>query len=79
MVEDTRLISTFTDADGKDEEEKQVETLAQIPAGENVRYPGSDVNIGDLVLQKGEIITSVGGEIGTLTFVGRKEVGYFTR
>lgn len=75
MVEDTRLVSTFKDANGKDGEEKQVETLAQIPTGENVRLPGSDVKIGDLVLQKGEVITSIGGEIGTLAFVGRKEVG----
>ena len=77
MVEDTRLVSTFKDGNGKDGEERQVETLAQIPPGENVRLPGSDVKKGDLVLQKGEIITSVGGEIGTLAFVGRKEVGRF--
>lgn len=76
MVEDTRLVSTFNfkDADGKDGEEKQVETLAQIPLGENVRLPGSDVKTGDLVLQKGETVTSLGGEIGTLAFVGRQEV-----
>src|ERR1700729_4545274 len=75
MVEDTRLISTYKDADGSDGEEKEVETLVQIPVGENVREPGSDVKTGDLVLQKGEVITSIGGEIGTLAFVGRKKVG----
>ncbi|KAF7965397.1 hypothetical protein HWV62_43720 [Athelia sp. TMB] len=79
MVEDTRLVSTFQNGDGKDGEERQVETLAQIPPGENVRLPGSDVKKGDLVLQKGEIITSVGGEIGTLAFVGRKEVEVFAK
>jgi gephyrin len=75
MVEDTRLVSTHKEANGEDGEEKEVETLVQVPVGENVRDPGSDVKIGDLVLQKGEVITFLGGEIGTLAFVGRKEVG----
>lgn len=75
MVEDTRLISMITDANSiKDGEENEVETLAQVPVGENVRSPGSDVRQGDLVLQKGEMVRSSGGEIGTLAFVGRKEV-----
>lgn len=75
MVEDTHLVSTHEEPDESDEEEeKEVKTLTQIPSGENVRQPGSDVRGGDLVLQKGEIITSLGGEIGTLAFIGRKEV-----
>lgn len=73
MVEDTRLVSTHKDSNGEDVEENEVETLAQVPAGENVRAPGSDVRQGDLVLQRGERIHSGGGEIGTLAFVGRKE------
>ena len=78
MVEDTRLISTLKDPGGVENgEENEVETLAQVPAGENVRAPGSDVRQGDLVLQKGERIRSSGGEIGTLAFVGRKEVPVF--
>jgi gephyrin len=77
MVEDTRLVSTHKEVDGQEDgEEKEVETLVQIPADENVREIGSDVKIGDLVLQKGGVITSLGGEIGTLAFVGRKEVSY---
>ncbi|KAJ7880952.1 hypothetical protein B0H13DRAFT_2050012 [Mycena leptocephala] len=79
MVEDTRLVSTFKAADGTDGEEKEVECLVQVPAGENVRAPGSDVKKGDLVLQKGDIILSEGGEIGTLAFVGRKEVEVYKR
>ncbi|KAJ7682020.1 MoaB/Mog domain-containing protein [Mycena polygramma] len=79
MVEDTRLVSTFKDAGGADGEEKEVECLVQVPAGENVRAPGSDVKKGDLVLQKGDIILSEGGEIGTLAFVGRKEVEVYKR
>ena len=81
MVEDTRLHSVFSAADVVIEvasvevgEEKEVETLAQIPLGENVRLPGSDVKEGTLVMKKGERILSTGGEIGTLAFVGRKTV-----
>ncbi|KAG1892013.1 MoaB/Mog domain-containing protein [Suillus subluteus] len=74
MVEDTELLSTAKDAAGQDAEEKEVKTLAQVPPGDNIREPGSDVHKGDLVLQRGEVLTSLGGEVGTLTFVGRKEV-----
>lgn len=76
MVEDTHLISSHKGPDGQDDEEKEVRTLVQVPSGENIREPGSDVRNGDLVLQKGEVITSLGGEIGTLAFVGRREVSY---
>jgi gephyrin len=75
MVEDTELISTVNEADGQDAEEKEVKTLVQVPPGDNIRDPGSDVRQGDLVLQRGEVLTSLGGEVGTLAFVGRKEVG----
>ncbi|KAH7887399.1 MoaB/Mog domain-containing protein [Phlebopus sp. FC_14] len=74
MVEDTELVSTIKDDNGEDVEEKQVKTLVQVPPGDNVREPGSDVRQGDLAMQHGDIITSLGGEIGTLTFIGRKEV-----
>ncbi|KAK7033547.1 hypothetical protein VNI00_012771 [Paramarasmius palmivorus] len=74
MVEDTQLLSTYRDG-----EEASVITLTQVPAGENVRDPGTDVRKGDLVLQKGERITSSGGEIGTLAFVGRKEVEVYKK
>ncbi|KAI6040445.1 hypothetical protein EDC04DRAFT_2894173 [Pisolithus marmoratus] len=74
MVEDTELESSLKDADGEDVEEKQIKTLAQVSPGENTRLPGSDVRKGDLVMQKGEVITNAGGEVGTLAFVGRKEV-----
>lgn len=73
MVEDTRLVATLKDSNDEDIDEKEVETLVQVPAGENVREPGSDVKKGELVLQKGERIHTAGGEIGTLAFVGRKE------
>ncbi|KLO16304.1 hypothetical protein SCHPADRAFT_823382, partial [Schizopora paradoxa] len=71
MVEDTQLVST---APENPDEELEVRTLAQVPAGENVRTPGSDVRYGALVLNKGTLLSGTGGEIGTLAFVGRKEV-----
>ncbi|KAG5648722.1 hypothetical protein DXG03_000069 [Asterophora parasitica] len=80
MVEDTRLVSTHdTTEHSLDGEEKEIETLAQVPVGENVRAAGSDVRKDDLVLQKGEVIRSSGGEVGTLTFVGRKEVEVYKK
>lgn len=75
MVEDTHLKSTIKNDSGDDVEEKEVETLAQVPQHDNVRLPGSDVKAGELVLRKGDILDSLGGEIGTLAFVGRQEVG----
>ncbi|KAI0268164.1 molybdenum cofactor biosynthesis protein [Gloeopeniophorella convolvens] len=74
MVEDTCLVSSTKDEDGLDVEEQEVETVASVPAGENVREPGSDVKAGALVLQKGDLLRSTGGEIGSLAFVGRREV-----
>jgi gephyrin len=81
MVEDTRLVSTIEHSStplllG---EEKQVETLAQVPPGDNVRSPGSDVRKGELVMRHGDRISRGGGEVGTLAFIGRKEVGIFLR
>ena len=74
MVEDTRLVSTAKDEDGNDAKELEVETLVSVPTGDNVRQPGSDVKEGELVLSKGSLLRSTGGEIGTLAFVGRTRV-----
>ncbi|PPQ73786.1 hypothetical protein CVT24_007532 [Panaeolus cyanescens] len=76
MVEDTRLVSVYEEGDvaGLLKEEKEVDTLVQVPPGENVRKAGSDVKEGELVMRKGDRISRGGGEIGTLAFVGRKEV-----
>lgn len=76
MVEDTKLASTAKDEKGN-EDEAQVETLTQVARGENTRQPGSDVSKGDKVCEAGEIITTRGGEVGTLVFVGKKEVSRF--
>ena len=74
MVEDTVIRSTHKDREGGDLEEAEIQTLAQIPKGENIRFPGSDVKAGDLVFSKDTIIDGLGGDVGTLAFVGKKEV-----
>lgn len=74
MVEDTIVKSTRKDEKGCDLEEAEIETLAQIPKGENIRSPGSDVKAGDLTFSKGAIIDGLGGDLGTLAFIGKKEV-----
>ncbi|KAG6834014.1 hypothetical protein H0H93_012564, partial [Arthromyces matolae] len=81
MVEDTRLVSTYDDDLDEDlaGEEKEIETLAQVPEKENIRFPGTDVKKGDTVLHKGDIIKSGGGEVGTLAFVGQKEVEVYRK
>ena len=73
MVEDTRLVSSYTNEE-EEEEEDEIETLVQVPVGENVRMPGSDVKEGEQVMSKGEVVAGTGGEVGTLTFVARREV-----
>lgn len=72
MVEDTRLQSS--DANG---EELEIEALAQVDPGENVRKPGSDVKKGELALERGTVVHAHGGEIGTVAFVGRQKVRVF--
>ncbi|KIK05923.1 hypothetical protein K443DRAFT_3481 [Laccaria amethystina LaAM-08-1] len=75
MVEDTQLVST----DNETEEEAEVETLARIPVGENVRLPGSDVRKGDNVMLSGDRITGRGGEVGSLVFVGREKIRVYRK
>jgi len=64
--------------DNETKEETEVETLARIPVGENVRLPGSDVHKGDIIMQSGDRITGRGGEVGSLVFVGREKVCFFS-
>lgn len=86
MVEDTKLVrskqlpNSTAGVPNKGEgdlEEAEVELLVGTPTirpWENVRQPGSDVREGELVLEKGVLISSKGGEVGTLAFVGVREV-----
>lgn len=69
MVEDTEVVTR--DEQG---EELEVRLLAQVDKGENVRKEGSDVKEGEKVLEQGDVITPVGGELGTLAFVGQRSV-----
>ncbi|KWU41131.1 molybdenum cofactor biosynthesis protein, partial [Rhodotorula sp. JG-1b] len=70
MVEDTEVFSR----DEGTGEETEVKLLAQVEVGENVRKEGSDVRVGEKVLEKGDVLSGVGGEIGTLAFVGKRSV-----
>ncbi|OJD12134.1 hypothetical protein AJ78_07221 [Emergomyces pasteurianus Ep9510] len=76
MVEDTVLVSTTPDGS----EEAIVEILTgAIKPGENVREAGSDVSLGSKILQKGDLITAVGGEIGLLASTGTRTVKVYRK
>ncbi|KAE8375597.1 hypothetical protein BDV26DRAFT_267528 [Aspergillus bertholletiae] len=76
MVEDTVLASSTPDG----REEATVEILTgDIKPNENVREPGSDIALGSKILQRGDLITSVGGEIGLLAASGTKTVKVFKK
>lgn len=75
MVEDTELQETSDD--GK--QETMVKILAQVQVGENVREIGCDTPIGQTIAQTGDIITSVGGEIGVLSSVGIRSVRVYRK
>ncbi|CAE6443693.1 unnamed protein product [Rhizoctonia solani] len=79
MVEDTQVGSQFSAEDGQEGEEKTVELLAEVDPGENVRKAGSDVRAGDKVLAAGDVVSGLGGEIGTLAFVGRRQVTVYRK
>ncbi|PWN17767.1 hypothetical protein BCV69DRAFT_285652 [Microstroma glucosiphilum] len=74
MVEDTALISTTAQ-----DEEDEIEILAQIDPMENVRRLGSDVRAGMMVLPAGTTISALGGEIGTLAFLGKTNVSVYRK
>ncbi|KAL4878362.1 hypothetical protein BJY04DRAFT_195794 [Aspergillus karnatakaensis] len=76
MVEDTLLASSTPDGN----EEATIEILTgEIKPNENVRQPGSDVALGSKILQRGDLVTSVGGEIGLLAATGTKTVKVFKK
>ncbi|RAQ59359.1 molybdenum cofactor biosynthesis protein Gephyrin [Aspergillus flavus] len=76
MVEDTLLHSSTPDGT----EEATVEILADdIKPNENVRQPGSDIELGSMILRKGDIVTPVGGEIGLLAATGTHTVKIYRK
>ncbi|TQS39134.1 hypothetical protein Golomagni_00345 [Golovinomyces magnicellulatus] len=76
MVEKTVLESVTKDRN----EEKTVRILEhRLKPGDNVREIGSDIQIGDTILRKGEKISATGGELGLLASVGILHVNVFQR
>ncbi|KAK4047390.1 hypothetical protein OIV83_005437 [Microbotryomycetes sp. JL201] len=73
MVEDTEVVTSI------EGEEREVKLLAKVDLGENVRKPGSDVKQGEKVLDKGDVISPVGGELGSLAFVSQRSVKVYRR
>lgn len=77
MVEDTLVTARKPTASGEEDtegEECEVNVLAQVDAGENLRNPGTDVKAGEKVLEKGDAVSGVGGELATLAFIGKRSV-----
>ncbi|KAG0237631.1 hypothetical protein BGW42_000459 [Actinomortierella wolfii] len=70
MVEDTLLIKASEDGS----KEEIVEIRAKVRRGEAIREIGSDIQIGQVVLKKGQTISAIGGEIGVMASIGVKEV-----
>lgn len=76
MVEDT-VLQTMTE---DDKEEKEVEIQAEgVKEGSNVREVGSDIQEGSVILNRGEQISGVGGEIGLLAAVGVAEAKVYRK
>ena len=76
MVEDT-ILKTMTD-DGKEEKEVEIQ-IEGVKEGENIRDVGSDIKEGSVILNNGELISGVGGEIGLLAAVGVIETKVYKR
>ncbi|KAK4166056.1 Gephyrin [Cladorrhinum sp. PSN259] len=76
MVEDTAVVSLTED--GKEEKEVSI-NATNVKPGENVREIGSDIQAGSTILQKGEQISFVGGEIGLLSAAGVSEVQVYKK
>jgi gephyrin len=75
MVEDTVLVESTPD--GK--EELKIQILSKIHKNENIREIGSDIQIQELILEKNQEITSVGGEIGVLASIGISQVSVYRK
>ncbi|KAF9952067.1 hypothetical protein BGZ65_005549, partial [Modicella reniformis] len=70
MVEDTQLVKSSEDG----AREGIVRILAKVRKGEAIREVGSDVQVGQTVLKKGQVVSAVGGEIGVLASIGVRSV-----
>lgn len=76
MVEDT-VIATLT----PDQKEEATVTILtdDITPGENIREPGSDIQLNELILPRGTQISPLGGEIGVLAAAGIRSVPVFRK
>ena len=72
-IEVTRVAKKIVTDNGQEESEVEIKKDNIMP-GENVREVGSDVKAGETILRKGDLLTAVGGELGLLASVGRREV-----
>ncbi|KAK5103864.1 hypothetical protein LTS08_003286 [Lithohypha guttulata] len=77
MVEDT-TIASLTEGDNSEEKEVTILT-ADLTPGENIREPGSDILLNTTILQKGDRISPLGGEIGVLAASGTRTVPVYRR
>ncbi|KAI4233987.1 MAG: hypothetical protein L6R40_006917 [Gallowayella cf. fulva] len=76
MLEDTKIRSKTDDG----QEEKEIEIMTDnVALGENVREAGSDVKAGETILREGAEVTAIGGELGLLASVGKKEISVYRR
>ncbi|PTD04466.1 Gephyrin [Fusarium culmorum] len=71
-------LARITTDDGKEEKEVEIQ-VEGVKEGENIREVGSDVKQGTVILNKGETISGVGGEIGLLASVGVSEAKVYRR
>ncbi|KAI9145814.1 MoaB/Mog domain-containing protein [Paraphysoderma sedebokerense] len=74
MVENTENVRVSDDG-----EECEVRINQIVVEGENVRNVGCDVHNGEVIMKKGDHISSIGGDIGLLCSVGETSVLTFRR
>jgi gephyrin len=79
MVEDTLVAESATTGEGRGEEVAVTVLTDEVERGENVREPGSDVALGERVLERGQRVGGGGGEIGVLAASGVGVVPVFRR
>lgn len=76
-VENT-LLTKKTD-DGLEELEVRINIDEAVTDGDNIREVGSDVTQGETVLEKGQLVTSAGGEIGVAASIGLRTLPVYRR
>ncbi|KAJ1918405.1 hypothetical protein H4219_002631 [Mycoemilia scoparia] len=75
MVEDTEVVEASEDG----VREIKIKVNIQAADGDSIRDIGSDMRIGQIILRKGDTISDVGGEIGTLVAAGIPRISVFRK